>query len=65
MLAFRARPQTQVFVDGYRWAVGSVLTAVHQHLSHSRQSVDHDQGLPGQLQAEHVSETAPQLQAED
>lgn len=63
-LAFRARPVTQVLVNCRRWAVGVVLAAVHQRLSHRRQPVEHDDGSPDLLQAEHVPEAAPQLQAE-
>ena len=62
-LAFGARPETQVLVECLRWTVGSVLTAVHQRLAHSRQPVEHDYRCPDLLQAEHVPETAPQLQA--
>lgn len=63
-LALRTRPKTQVVVDGHRWPVGRVLIVVHQHLAHGCQPVDHDHRRPGQLQAKHVSEAAPQLQVE-
>ena len=62
-LAFGVRPVTQVLVDGRGWTVGSVLAAVHQRLAHSRQPVEHDYRRPDLLQAEHVPEAAPQLQA--
>ena len=62
-LAFGARPVTQVLIDGRRWTVGSVLAAVHQRLAHCRQPVEHDYRRPDLLQAEHVPEAAPQLQA--
>ena len=62
-LAFGARPVTHVLVDSRRWTVGSVLVAVHQRFAHSRQPVEHDYRRPDLLQAEHVPEAAPQLQA--
>ena len=63
LLAFGTRPETQVLVECLRWTVGSVLAAVHQRLAHSGQPVEHDYRRPDLLQAEHVPEAAPQLQA--
>lgn len=61
--ALGARPEAQVLVDGLGRPVGRVLAALHQHLAHGRRAADHDHGRPGQLQAEHVPEAAPQLRA--
>lgn len=63
-LALGARPKTQDLVDGHRRAVGCVLAVGHQRLAHGRQPIEHDHRRPGQLQAEHVPEAAPQLQRE-
>ena len=58
----RLRPTAYVMKEGYLRMVISVLSMGHQNFLHCLQSVNHDHGLPGHLQAEHGTIAVLKLQ---